>query len=724
MVNIGPPTKLELLDGARDLSFDAPEAFVEARDGFRIQRARGLGTWRGVDITIPRESGDAIRMRGFGGYEIRVFETGASGRALLADGAVRYPRPGGTSYWTATGDGVEEWLHLGGGASAGGRAAATWRVEGARLAQAGNTVHVVDTAGMVRLIVTASKAYTSGGRALPVQLRAERDIISLFVDAGEDIVLVDPGWTAVTPMPTGRYQHTATVLQSGRLLVTGGKDDADHPVSSALLYDPTTNSWADAGQMNEPRFAHTATALPDGRVLILGGFGGPPPNYYDLATAELYEPGGNMWVSAAPISGVVKGIWGHTATLLLNGKVLVAGGWSGGALLSGAELYDPATNTWSATAGMSQARMLHATVLLGGGDVLVAGGSDIKDLGMTGVERYDAAKGTFSTVGSMAFPRFNHSAVLLPSGKVLVAGGSSKGVFPPDALSSAERFDPSTNSWSAAQAMKNIRTHLRAERQLGGGSLVAGGHAFPAGPMASAELFSPEIGQWLTAASMGRDRYLHTLTVLPTATIIAVGGLDKIGALSSAEIYTPEIANCVTIAHGASGNAADAGLRADQPNANAGSASFMNVGYLKQNNLPGAWRSLVRFDLTPIPGGVKIVFAKLRLYSLGTNASLLLDVHRANAPWAETTVTWNNFANAFEPVGAAQFSLNPQFVGTVSVDVTDLVTQWVAGGVQNYGVLIKDNKEANQNDELVHFATSEAGNPTSIPALDVCWVQP
>lgn len=718
------PSLREQFPEQASLILDAPDAFVEARDGFRIQRGRALGTWRSLDITLPRESGQAIRLKGFGGYEIRVFETGAAGPASLADHAVRYARPGGTSYWTATANGVEEWLHLDARAETDRGATATWRLEGARLVQAGNSVHAVDSAGVVRLIINASSAYAATGRTLPVQLRAEDDILSLFANAGGEAVLVDPGWTAVTPLPAPRYQHTGSVLQDGKVLIAGGKDQTDHPTPSALIYDPATNAWSEAAPMNEARFAHTATVLADGRVLTLGGWGGPYPNYVDLASAELYDPAANAWHPAAPIKGVLQGIVLHTATLLLDGKVLVVGGVSGPAKLSSAELYDSATNSWTATGGMAQLRSAHTAVVLPGGDVLIAGGASIADVGLASAERYDHTSGKFSSVGSMTFARGDQSAVLLPGGKVLVAGGRSKWFPFPDALTTAERFDPSTNSWSLAQPLKFGRGNHTAERQLGGGSLVAGGAGFLFAPLASAELYSPDADLWMAAASMFAERQLHSSSLLGNGTILVAGGLDSKGAINQAEVYTPEISSCVSIARGVNGDAADGGLRADQPNANLGASSFMNVGYTKMKNAPGAWRALVRFDLSPIPSGVKIVFARLRLMSLGSSAQLYVDVHRSTSTWEESKVTWASFGNGFEATAVGQIVLTPQFVGIASLEVTGTVAAWLSGAFQNTGFLLKDNHEANQVDELVHFATSEAADAASRPALDVCWVQP
>jgi N-acetylneuraminic acid mutarotase len=174
-------------------------------------------------------------------------------------------------------------------------------------------------------------------------------------------------------MANGRAWHTATLLPSGRVLVAGGVIDVNATTASASaeLYDPSTNTWSSAGNMAHAREFFTATLLPNGKVLVAGGHD-PGTGAYKTSSAELYDLSTNTWSYAA---NMANGRAFHTATLLENGKVLVAGGLdSNDGNLASAELYDPSTNTWSSAGNMIYPRAEHTTTLLTNGTVLVTGG--------------------------------------------------------------------------------------------------------------------------------------------------------------------------------------------------------------------------------------------------------------------------------------------------------------------------------------------------------------
>jgi N-acetylneuraminic acid mutarotase len=154
------------------------------------------------------------------------------------------------------------------------------------------------------------------------------------------------------------------------MLVVGGTGSID-ALSSAERYDPDRGSWAATGSMVAARLGHTATLLPDGAVLVAGGAGSGSFVGNMMASAELYDPSSGSWAATGRMDGHRTG---HAATLLRDGTVLVAGGFGGSGRLTLAELYDPSSRSWTATGGMIEGRARHTATLLQDGTVLVTGG--------------------------------------------------------------------------------------------------------------------------------------------------------------------------------------------------------------------------------------------------------------------------------------------------------------------------------------------------------------
>ena len=235
-------------------------------------------------------------------------------------------------------------------------------------------------------------------------------------------------WTLTGPLHYGRDYQTTTLLANGKVNFPTG-------IPVAELYDPITKTWTDAGSLNAPRFSHTATLLANGKVLVTGGVGN---GGVFLSSAELYDPATNQWTFTDAMT--TNRVF-HTATLLNNGKVLVAGGQNNDAI-NDAELFDPASGTWSVTGSLNApSRHLHIATLLPNGKVLVAGGQDAENIAEVygGAELYDPATGTWSVTALLNTGRWYHTATLLANGKVLIAAGADPNFFP---LSSAELYDP------------------------------------------------------------------------------------------------------------------------------------------------------------------------------------------------------------------------------------------------------------------------------------------
>jgi N-acetylneuraminic acid mutarotase len=355
-------------------------------------------------------------------------------------------------------------------------------------------------------------------------------------------LVLDPSWTTTSSMGAERYLHTATLLQNGKVLVTagGGTRSASGLSNSAELYNPATGTWANASSMSTPRFEHTATLLPNGKVLVTGGSSGKfTHGTTTLNSAELYNPQTGTWSITGSMNTARRN---HTATLLTNGKVLVAGGAFDGisihTALSDAELYDPKSNTWNKTGSMKGARYWHTATLLPNGNVLVAGGIDSSHL--NSAELYSPQTGTWTTTGSMSIDRRSHTATLLSNGKVLVVGSSGNGG------GSTELYNPQTGTWSATGFM-NIepgRGAHTATLLANGKVLIAGGSWLSR--LSSAELYDPQSGTWSITDQLSVARYWHTATLLPDGKVLVIGGRSDnininfgLNVLNGAEVYAP-----------------------------------------------------------------------------------------------------------------------------------------------------------------------------------------
>jgi hypothetical protein len=354
--------------------------------------------------------------------------------------------------------------------------------------------------------------------------------------------------------PTGqmssvRANHTATLLDDGRVLVAGGLGTGIVPLGSAELYDPTSGAFSPTGSMTTARGNHTATLLPSGLVLIAGDTNAVDVGTGALASAELYDPNTGTF---SPTSSMATARRGYTATLLADGRVLVAGGKAEPAELASAVLYDPKTGTFSPTGSMATAREGHTATLLPDGRVLVIGGMG-DTTGLASAELYDPKTGTFSSTGSMTGQRVIHTATLLADGRVLVTGGLQTllvGAGLP--LASAEIYDPKSGTFSLTGSMATARDGDTATLLADGRVLVTGGTDLPnvetgSGKMlASAELYDPKSGTFSPTGSMTTARAAHTATLLPSGRVLVTGGVEVLNVtgpgpvLASAEMYDPK----------------------------------------------------------------------------------------------------------------------------------------------------------------------------------------
>lgn len=354
------------------------------------------------------------------------------------------------------------------------------------------------------------------------------------------------GFCETGSMGASRVGASMTRLADGRVLVVGGADASNTPLASAEIYDPATGTWTATGSLSlGARSLHTATLLPlsGGRVLIAGGSPDPLPASTGLSTAEIFDPTTGTFSATG---GLTVARMAHTATLLANGKVLLAGGRSSGpaGFQNTAELYDPNGGTFTSTGNLTTVRDSHTATLLSDGRVLLVGGLSAAFTYLNSAEIFNPTSGTFSSTGSMSTARINHTATLLNDGRVLVAGGTATGG---NTLASAEIYDAGPGAFSAPVPMSTAREQHTAALLSNGHVLLAGGYAGspPLGVLlSSAETFDPAAaggaGASSTTHGMANRRHLHVTTNLSDGRLLVAGGYGSSGSsIAEAEVFSP-----------------------------------------------------------------------------------------------------------------------------------------------------------------------------------------
>jgi hypothetical protein len=336
------------------------------------------------------------------------------------------------------------------------------------------------------------------------------------------------------PTAAGFYDVVATSIEETAVTA-----------SATVTVTTSSSRFTPTGSLNEARGLHTATLLPDNKVLVAYGSNSSSytnaAGYVGLSSIEVYDPGIGTFTEIVGDDGA--GVYGHTATLLQNGEVLLAGGfvnsvWDYGGSSSsanGAGLYDSATGVFSGTGNMTANRGDHTATLLANGKVLIAGGADQDPTGtgLASAELYDPSTGTFTQTGSMAVGRFLHTATLLQNGKVLIVGGALTSASDP--VATAEVYDPSTGIFTMTGAMATARERHTATFLADGRVLIVGGTT-STGATATAEVYDPSTGSFSVTGSMAEARTFHTATLLPNGTVLVAGGGDE---NSTAEVYDP-----------------------------------------------------------------------------------------------------------------------------------------------------------------------------------------
>lgn len=351
--------------------------------------------------------------------------------------------------------------------------------------------------------------------------------------AGDDAPAEEPqpavgSWSEAPSLSSVRGSADAVALSDERILVAGG-GVGSVPVAATEIFDPDAGEWSQAGDLAQPRRGHRAVRLDDGRVLVAGGLA----EGQLLASAEVFDPETGSWEDVADMG---QPRLGHTMTVLRNGRVLVAGGTGESGAASGgsqtvrpeasAEVFDPAENEWTPVGDMLDGRFEATATSLEDGRVLIAGGlgprnGDVAPL--ASAELFDPATDSFSRTGAMDDERTNHAAVTLADGKVLVSGGDAGQA----SRGSAEVYNPTRGSWVPAAGLSEARQGHTATLLGNGDVLVAGGEDATAGTrrsLAVAERYDAEEEEWVPAGEMSCARSEHGAAVLPDGSVLVVAG--------------------------------------------------------------------------------------------------------------------------------------------------------------------------------------------------------
>jgi hypothetical protein len=369
-------------------------------------------------------------------------------------------------------------------------------------------------------------------------------LIFLGVADGAPLAIAQSAGTFTTTgnMTTVRAVATATLLPGGKVLIAGGTD-WDFTIGSAEVYDPSTGTFTATGSMSVPRADHTATLLPTGKVLIIGGsqtLANGPGNL--LSSAEIYDPATETF---SPVGNMSVGRQSHTAMLLANGKVLIAGGTS---LAWPLELYDPLTGTFSITAttlplGVTAGDGAAAT-LLADGTVFFA---TLPYGSLGGGVVYNPATDSFRYLGGQGSGYFHHAVSPLLDGRVLITGGGDLGPDVGSVLAGAQLYDPSVGGFARTGNMAVCRYFHTSTLLPSGSTLIAGGlttasdgicaSADAAVQLASTELYDPSTAVFITMGDMSTARSSHTATLLNDGSVLIAGGSTSL----TADIYHPPV---------------------------------------------------------------------------------------------------------------------------------------------------------------------------------------
>ena len=329
-------------------------------------------------------------------------------------------------------------------------------------------------------------------------------------------------WVGTASLANGRYGHTATLLNDGTVLVAGGQG-ALGALTACEIYHPATRTWTATGSMGWPHLNATALLMGDGRVLVVGGNAGDPTR------CEIYSPTLGTWTATAPVPDQRVS---PTVTALPDGRVLVAGGfaYAANSSLSSCLLFNPGAQTWAVTGSMQNQRSDAAATLLPDGRVLETGGSSVVNGNgaiLSTSELYSPATGTWAA-GPATANVHRSQQFALAFGSIIEIGGYSW----PDAQATEYFNAGGGGTWSTGGDIAAPRSLFVTAPLDSRNLMIAGGGAYAGSPTgyATTEILDPFFRTWRAGPTMLAARQSATATVLPSGTVLVVGGTDSFAA--------------------------------------------------------------------------------------------------------------------------------------------------------------------------------------------------
>jgi DNA-binding CsgD family transcriptional regulator/N-acetylneuraminic acid mutarotase len=339
----------------------------------------------------------------------------------------------------------------------------------------------------------------------------------------EPAIEIMPGIT----LPDTIAAHSLTRLLDGRVLIAGGSRSMDQFVDHAAIYDPVSNVLTPVAPLPIPRHRQSATLLEDGRVLVVGGY---TTFHQWLTDAAVYDPTANTWTVIPPHYS--HGV-SHTATLMKDGRVLVVGGCIGDSVCTDkVEIFDPYTDSWSQAASLKSTRASQTAQLLKDGRVLIAGGDWLETNRLLdgSAAIYDPQTDSWTATAPMVTRRVQAESVLLPNGDVLVAGGYAAGVDPPRILHDTEIYDPVADTWTQAADLSEPRFLFVMALLPDGHALVVGGardindrwneNSF----VRQVEMYDPATNRWQVVGEIERPTAYAAAVLLTDGRLWVTGG--------------------------------------------------------------------------------------------------------------------------------------------------------------------------------------------------------